>query len=132
MAEDLSRSLEPTSSLTNGSVDVDTLEQMPSFRHSRRQINKPVVTETQLDKTVTKQQKRKKRKPRLPKNFDPSATIDKERWLPLRERSYFRRGKRKGFIGSGRGSQGASIASASLMAQLDASKPKTTEAGEGV
>lgn len=129
LAEDLSRSLEPNASLRNSSVDIDTLEQMPSFRHSRRQVHKPEAADRQSDKSVAKQRKRKKRKPRLPKNFDPNTPADKERWLPLRERSYFRRGKRKGFIGAGRGSQGATIASASLMAQLDASKPKNTDSG---
>jgi len=31
---------------------------------------------------------------KLPKNCDPTSTPDTERWLPLRERSYYR-GKRK-------------------------------------
>jgi len=31
---------------------------------------------------------------KLPKNCDPNSTPDAERWLPLRERSYYR-GKRK-------------------------------------
>jgi len=31
---------------------------------------------------------------KLPKNCDPNSTPDPERWLPLRERSYYR-GKRK-------------------------------------
>ena len=30
----------------------------------------------------------------LPKNFDPTGTPDPERWLPMRERTYYR-GKRK-------------------------------------
>lgn len=82
------------------------------------------------DKTtsVLKTPRKKKRKPRLPQNVDPNVHVDKERWLPLRERSYFRRGKKKGFIGSARGSQGATLASASLMAALDANKPKTSSA----
>ena len=130
LAEDISRSL-PTTALSQ-SVDVDALEQMPSFKHTRRQLQKTEHTETKSDKTVsaTKTKNKKKRKPRLPKNFDPSVPIDKERWLPLRERSYFRRGKRKGFVGSGRGSQGVSTASAALMAQLDASKPKAQDTGQ--
>jgi len=43
-----------------------------------------------------------------PKNFDPKATPDPERWLPMRERSYFRgrrKGKKKEQIG--KGTQGA-------------------------
>ncbi len=117
-AEDLSASLGPTTISTP--VDVDNLEHTPSFRqHSRR----PVVKETNNNMApVIKTPRKKKRKPRLPTSFDPNSAIDKERWLPLRERSYFRRGKKKGFIG--RGSQGVTSASASLMAALDANKPK--------
>lgn len=71
-----------------------------------------------------KEKRKKKKKPRLPKNYDPSVPPDPERWLPLRERSYYRRSRRKGgVIPSVRGTQGSSAASANLMSQLDASKP---------
>lgn len=123
LAEELGTSFTTPTSVSN-SLNVDTLEQMPSFKHSRR----AAVKEPAKDKTtqLVKTPRKKKRKPKLPQNLDPNGVIDKERWLPLRERSYFRRGKRKGFIGSGRGSQGVSVASASLMAALDASKSKTS------
>ena len=88
---------------------------------------------------VSKTKKKKKRKPRLPKNFDPSVDPDSERWLPLRERSYYRKSRRKGgMAATARGTQGSSAASANLMSQLDASKPAITKqvadtaAGEGV
>lgn len=45
---------------------------------------------------------------KLPKNCDPKATPDIERWLPMRERSYYRgkkKGKKKEQIG--KGTQGA-------------------------
>lgn len=45
---------------------------------------------------------------KLPKNYDPKATPDPERWLPIRERSYYRgkkKGKKKEQIG--KGTQGA-------------------------
>jgi hypothetical protein len=85
----------------------------------------------------SKEKKKKKRKPRLPKNFDPSVTPDPERWLPLRERSYYRKSRRKGTAATARGTQGTSAASANLMSQLDANKPVVTKAveetkGEGV
>lgn len=83
---------------------------------------------------VTKEKKKKKRKPRLPKNYDPSTTPDPERWLPLKERSYYRKSRRKGGATAVRGTQGSSAASASLMTQLDASKPQVmkTTAGDSV
>lgn len=126
-AEKLSRSL-ATVEITQ-SIDVDALEQMPSFRHTRRHLHKTETTpqDHQVDRAVvSKPKKKRKRKPRLPKNFDPSVTPDPERWLPLRERSYYRKGRKKGVSATARGTQGTSAASASLMAQLDQSKPKVT------
>jgi len=38
----------------------------------------------------SKPQKVRKRKPRLPKDMDPNKKIDLERWLPLRDRSYYK------------------------------------------
>lgn len=85
---------------------------------------------------VVKTKKKKKRKPRLPKNYDPSVPPDPERWLPLRERSYYRKSRRKGGVATtARGTQGSSAASANLMSQLDASKStgakQTTDAVKG-
>ena len=76
---------------------------------------------------VVKEKKKPKRKPRLPKNYDANVPSDPERWLPLRERSYYRRSRRKGVAATVRGSQGIGAVSAALMNQLDASKPSKTE-----
>ncbi|KAL1916119.1 uncharacterized protein VTP21DRAFT_6123 [Calcarisporiella thermophila] len=52
--------------------------------------------------------KRKKRKPRLPKNYDPNKQPDPERWLPRRERSTYKmKGKKKANLL--RGSQGTAV-----------------------
>ena len=125
-AEELSRSLAAVE--MNQSIDIDTLEQMPSFKHTRRHLQKTEAAadhKEPADKAVmAKSKKKRKRKPRLPKNYDPNVAPDPERWLPLRERSYYRKGKKKGVSATARGTQGTSAASASLMAQLDQSKPK--------
>ena len=126
-AEELTKSLQRFEA--SGTVDVDALEQMPSFRHTRRQLQKPEGTsEKQGEKENVVKEKKRKRKPKFPKNYDPSASPDPERWLPLRERSYYRKGRKKGASATSRGTQGASAASASLIAQLDASKPKPSTA----
>jgi signal recognition particle subunit SRP72 len=57
--------------------------------------------------------KKKKRKPLLPKSYDPSVPLDPERWLPKRERSTFKtkgkgKGKRKQQLKGG--SQGVAVA----------------------
>ncbi|KAI9092107.1 hypothetical protein DFS34DRAFT_653144 [Phlyctochytrium arcticum] len=53
--------------------------------------------------------KKRKRKTILPKQYDPEATPDPERWLPKRDRSsYAKKGKSRRDIG--RGPQGAAVA----------------------
>ena len=113
----------PSPAVSTGEVSVDVLEQMPSFRHTRRQLAKPDMGETGTTEVKPRTKRKKKRKPRLPKDFNPSKPQDPERWLPMRERSYYRKGRKKGFS-SVRGTQGTSYTSANLTALLDASKPK--------
>lgn len=119
-AEELSRSLPP---LTSGSIDVNSLEQMPTFQITRRAVK---TTPTSLPNQVStsKQKRKKKRKKRLPKNFDPKKPIDPERWIPLRERSYYRKSKKRGQSSVGKGTQGMSASMVAMAAKLDASKPK--------
>lgn len=67
------------------------------------------TTTTTTATTTAAKVVKKKRKVILPKNFDPTATIDPERWLPLRERSYYRgrRNNKKKNQAVGKGTQGA-------------------------
>ena len=115
-------------------VNIDALEQMPSFRHTQRQQQKPdvvakVTTSEGGSKETQKPRKKRKRKSKQPKNVDPDKKPDPERWLPLRERTYYRKGRKRGFAPL-RGSQGTSYASALLVAQLDASRPKLAPADD--
>ncbi|KAF7726038.1 Signal recognition particle core component [Apophysomyces ossiformis] len=58
---------------------------------------------------IQKPKTKKKRKPLLPKEFDPSQTPNPERWLPKRERSTYRvKGKNK--KAANKGPQGVAIA----------------------
>ena len=137
-AEELGRSLPRFT--PPDTVDIDALEQMASFRHSRRQDKKVEQPSQQGAKkapdgnTTIADKKKKKRKPRIPKNADLSKPPDPERWLPLRERSNYRRVKKKSHASTvGRGTQGTSAATAAITAQLDASKSKassTSQEGE--
>ncbi|XP_071481538.1 signal recognition particle subunit SRP72-like [Diadema antillarum] len=124
-AQELSLEL-PSVAQLSGDVDVDVLESTP-LSLSARQLRKAGKGEAEKAGTaaslqeVTKKRKRK-RKPHLPKNFDPSVTPDPERWLPIRERSYFkgkRRRDKKG--GVGKGTQGATGGAG----EMDASKPSS-------
>lgn len=59
-----------------------------------------------LGETDIKKKKRK-RKPRLPKNFDPNVKPDPERWLPKHERSTYKRKKDKRGGNAMKGTQGS-------------------------
>ena len=127
-AEQFSQSLSTFQHSTG--LDVDALEQAPQYiRKPKEKPSTAAVKGKVQDKEIKPKLKpKKKRKLRLPKNYNPKVPPDPERWLPLRERSYYKKGKKRGFVPVGRGAQGTSIASSKLMSQLDASKPSTTAA----
>ncbi|XP_022094450.1 signal recognition particle subunit SRP72-like [Acanthaster planci] len=125
-AQELSRELPPVAAFS-GSVDVDVLETTPLSLTSRQmkktggKVEKPEMAESKMDAQIAKK-RRKHRKRHLPANYDPSVTPDPERWLPMRERSYFK-GKRKTKKGAiGKGTQGATAGSS----EMDASKPSSS------
>ena len=103
--------------VANSNLDIDSLESQFSLltsKYSRvktAQLKSPEALKSKqdtgkskVDKTI---KKTKKKKVKLPKNYDPNRPLDLERWLPLRERSYYkgRRNKKKNTVG--KGTQGA-------------------------
>ncbi|XP_061171362.1 signal recognition particle subunit SRP72-like [Saccostrea echinata] len=66
---------------------------------------------------IVKKKKKKKKKGKMPKN--PDAEIDPERWLPRKERSYYRGKRRDKRKEIGKGPQGAT---SGITDSLDASK----------
>lgn len=62
---------------------------------------KETAIDTKLDP------KKKKKKNKLPKNYDPSIPADPERWLPRYERSNYRKKKDRRSKEVGKGTQGA-------------------------
>ena len=115
-----------------GPVDIATLEKMPGFKLQRKTTQKAEVKAFDVDRKKKEKKRKKKKKSKSGQQHDPAVPPDLERWLPLRERSYYRRGRKKGFSSIGRGTQGSSAATAALTAQLDASKPKAADASPGV
>uniref|UniRef100_A0A5G2QBU7 Signal recognition particle subunit SRP72 n=2 Tax=Sus scrofa TaxID=9823 RepID=A0A5G2QBU7_PIG len=119
-AKALSKHL-PSSDSMSLKVDVDALENSPGATYVRKKGGK-VAGDNQPKEhgQGDLKKKKKKKKGKLPKNYDPKVTPDPERWLPMRERSYYRgrkKGKKKDQIG--KGTQGASAGASS---ELDASK----------
>uniref|UniRef100_A0A8C1E6Q8 Signal recognition particle subunit SRP72 n=2 Tax=Cyprinus carpio TaxID=7962 RepID=A0A8C1E6Q8_CYPCA len=127
-AKALSKHL-PSPDTMSFNVDVDELENSHGATYIRKKAAK-VVGESQPKEQGPQdvKKKKKKKKGKLPKNYDPKSTPDPERWLPMRERSYYRgkkKGKKKEQVG--RGTQGAtSGGSAELDASKSASSPPTS------
>ncbi|KAM9331175.1 signal recognition particle subunit SRP72 [Gastrophryne carolinensis] len=110
----------PSSDAMHLKVDVDALENSTGVTFIRKKTAKVAGEQAKEQRQVELKKKKKKKKGKLPKNYDPKVTPDPERWLPMRERSYYRgrkKGKKKDQIG--KGTQGATSAAA---AELDASK----------
>ena len=102
--------------MANSALDLDTLESQFSLLSSKyskllktgsSQVKSPDAKVKTGDNKASIEKTKKKRKIKLPKNMDPRAVIDPERWIPLKERSYYRgrRNKKKGALG--KGTQGA-------------------------
>jgi signal recognition particle subunit SRP72 len=102
--------------IANSNLDVDNLEAQfssLSFKSSKSktaggigQINSPDKLSSN-NKLEQMKKKKKKKKSQLPKNIDPNVQIDPERWLPLKERSYYKGKRNKKKTGIGKGTQGA-------------------------
>ncbi|XP_075050646.1 signal recognition particle subunit SRP72-like [Mixophyes fleayi] len=110
----------PSSDTMHLKVDVDALENSTGATFIRKKAAKVAGEQTKEQGQVELKKKKKKKKGKLPKNYDPKVTPDPERWLPMRERSYYRgkkKGKKKEQIG--KGTQGATAAAT---AEFDASK----------
>jgi signal recognition particle subunit SRP72 len=100
---DLKRALEASKRLPDfrqGAVDVDALEAAAFMgvkyvkKAKAAGAASPVpgkTTSPTLEGEAAKKKKTRKRKKRLPKNYNPEVDPDPERWLPKRERTGYRR-----------------------------------------
>ena len=78
---------------TSGSVDVDTLESgswamgAKQFKKTPRPGGEKTPKTGTDDTMLVNKKKKQKKKKRLPKNYNPNADPDPERWLPKKERT---------------------------------------------
>ena len=92
-ARESATQLTPISRLTAG-VDVAALEKS-GVAQMAPSVPMALARKRAAEET-TKPAKKRVRKSRLPKDYDPSKTPDPERWLPLRDRSSYRPKGKKG------------------------------------
>ncbi|NWU97970.1 SRP72 protein, partial [Upupa epops] len=119
----------PSSDTLSLKVDVDALENSHGATYVRKKAGKLTGDNQQKEQGQGEvKKKKKKKKGKLPKNYDPKVSPDPERWLPMRERSYYRgrkKGKKKDQVG--KGTQGSTTAGSSeLDASRTASSPPTS------
>ncbi|KRT83349.1 Anaphase-promoting complex subunit 3 protein, partial [Oryctes borbonicus] len=78
--------------------------------------NSPAVSSTPSSENVhvSKKKKHRKRKGKLPKNYDPKVAVDPERWLPKYERAGFRKKRDRRVKDVIKGSQGTASGQAEL------------------
>lgn len=94
------------------STEMDALEGA-NWTMLAKAVKKSTRTEqspssTGNDVTNNKRRNRKKRKPKLPKHFDPNVIPDPERWLPRYERAGYKKKKDRRIKEVIKGSQGTS------------------------
>jgi len=87
--------LTPVEDLIEG-VDVDSLEDAGIPQSSTAAATALATSRKRAAGDSAKPAKKRLRKSRLPKDYDPSKTPDPERWLPLRDRSSYRPKGKKG------------------------------------
>lgn len=85
-------------------------EQPALAKKKRKADDVDVANTTGPAKPSTATTKTNKKKPRLGKNYDPNVKPDPERWLPMRDRSYYRPKNKKGKKKAADSTQGGIVA----------------------
>lgn len=101
------------SALLDAGVPAFPAPQQPSPAKKRKADDTNLADATGAAKpsTITTPQSTKaKKKPRLGKNYDPNVKPDPERWLPMRDRSYYRPKNKKGKKKAAESTQGGIVA----------------------
>ncbi|XP_047114553.1 signal recognition particle subunit SRP72 [Schistocerca piceifrons] len=117
-AQALSKELPPLD-FTNR-ADVDALEtsnwMMGSkvIKKAAAKVEPSPKPDTPRDELLQKKKSKRKRKPKLPKNYNPDVPPDPERWLPRHERTGYRKKKDRRNKDIGKGTQGAATGASDM------------------
>ncbi|XP_012231168.1 signal recognition particle subunit SRP72 [Linepithema humile] len=114
-AQSLSKRLPPLHDLAE-TTDIDALESS-NWIIGTKIVKKKIEPSPgkPMSDVIQKKHKKRKRKGKLPKNYDPNATPDPERWLPRHERSGFRKKRdRRNRDTTMKGTQGAATGASDL------------------
>ncbi|CAL7937724.1 unnamed protein product [Xylocopa violacea] len=113
-AQSLSKRLPPLHDLSER-TDVDALESSNWVIGTKVIKKKVEPSPGKLIDVTQKKRKKRKRKGKLPKNYDPNVPPDPERWLPRHERSGFRKKRdRRNRDTAMKGTQGAAAGASDM------------------
>lgn len=114
--------------------DIDELEKITTLRQVVSKKTVPVKPGADQKKIISSTKiHKKKKKGKLPKNFNPDnpASIDTERWLPLKERSYYtKKFKRRGLISHRHIQKGGATASKAAPANISGEGESETKVSQ--
>ena len=91
----LLEALTPATRLFSG-INAASLEDEGVARPSRTLVAQPTVRKRAAEGETAQKKRKKIRKSRMPKDFEEGKDMDPERWLPLRDRSYWKPKGKKG------------------------------------
>lgn len=110
-AQEYSVHLPPLAKVNEKEIDLNMLEMtdmIGSFRFSKKTLKQSLEEGESKEEVVRKKKSRKRKKGKLPKNYNSEVDPDPERWLPRWERSTFKHKKAKrGTNTVGKGTQGS-------------------------
>lgn len=108
--DELTASIDVAALLDAGVPAFPAPEQPAPAKKKRKADDADIVDATGPAKPSIASTKTKKKKPRLGKNYDPNVKPDPERWLPMRDRSYYRPKNKKGKKKAADSTQGGIVA----------------------
>lgn len=121
----LQSNLPPLPKLTG--INLDDLEAKVAGSRASKGVSKKRPSEADLADGAVREKKKRKRKPKLPKNFDPEnpgPKPDPERWLPKWQRSDFKKKRnRRREKEAVKGSQGAGRVDNALDSTIEGNEP---------
>lgn len=130
-AEYYSEKLKPLDTQAqSSSINVEELEMSLSTmgsRYGRARMKQEGGDTEMVDLTkesFVKRRKRKRKRGKLPKNYNAEVDPDPERWIPKRERTYYKGKRQKKGASVGKGTQGAAAPSDASSSPKTPGSPK--------
>ena len=121
-AKELAKELPQIEQLVS-EVEINSLEST-SWSAGAKYVKKTLIAGDSLNKKDEKVKPKRKRKIKLPKNYDPNVKADPERWLPKWQRKTYKKRKNDRKFNVGKGTQGSTAVSVEQTTNTTAQSPR--------